>query len=103
VVLFALAVDYLDDGYVHPDRGTTATPFTYWVYWNGGEYPPTAYVYIDDMGAVMMTYDGEIGGSHRYKHTTTLPSGDHDFYFGDSIGGVDPDVGKYVGPYVEGK
>ena len=100
--LLAFAADYLSNGYVEPDHGTSSTLFTYYVYWSGSGTPATAYVHIDDMGAVMMDYDQEIGGSHRYKYHTTLPSGDHAFYFTDSIGGRDPNgESQHVGPSVE--
>ena len=100
--LLAWAADYLNNGSVEPSRGTTSTIFTYYVYWSGTGDPPTAYVHIDGGTGIMMDYDQQIGGSHRYKYTTTLPSGDHAFYFTDSIGGRDPNgESQHVGPSVE--
>ncbi len=102
VVLFALADDYLHSGYVTPTWGTTYHLFTYYVFWSGPMEPPTAYVYIDDLGAVMMDYLQVIDGVHIYRYETTLPSGVHHYCFSDDIGGEDPNGGfKIVGPHVE--
>jgi len=101
VVLFALADDYLHSGDVQPDSGPTSQLFTYWVSWSGPMDPPTAYVHIDDLGAVMMDYVHKIDDDHMYKYSTKLPTGDHAFHFSDSMGGEDPNGElRYVGPTV---
>ncbi|HUT03680.1 MAG TPA: hypothetical protein VM163_07310 [bacterium] len=103
VALLALAYDGLYGGYVDPTSGDTSQVFEYHVYWSGVGEPPTAYVHIDDdWEGIMMDYDQAIGGSHGYKYSTTLPSGDHGFYFTDSMGGRDPNGEfQYVGPDVD--
>ncbi|MBN2208760.1 MAG: hypothetical protein JW759_05660 [Candidatus Coatesbacteria bacterium] len=107
VATLALAVDWLCGGYVYPTSGSCTTWFTYYVSWCGTGTPPTGvYVHIDgDLTGILMTYFTEIGGYRWYKYTTTLPDGDHYFYFTDSLGGRDPDQGDpdYVGPLVENK
>jgi len=102
---------YLESGSVSPPVGGTATVFTYRVkYTNTDNQPPSSIkVYIDTVPFNMVEEDpGDITYSDGkwYINTTTLSSGNHNYYFYTTYSSLNdrlPAFGADEGPLVGGK
>ena len=92
-----------------PVGGDTSTVFTYRLTYTDaeGDAPTKKKVYIDDEGFDMTKVGGDYMTGAAYNYETTLPAGDHTYYFVFNDGN-NPDVrlpvgtGTYSGPHVQG-
>ena len=92
-------------GTVTPQSGNITTKFTYQVYYRDldGDPPTTKYVYIDGMAYSMYFVSGAYQTNAIYQYNTTLPGGNHTYYFYFSDGKASvrlPQNGSYNGPTV---
>lgn len=96
----------LSNGGVSPSSGDTNELFTYEVKYTDldGDPPTIKKVYIDDTSHTMSLYSGDYETGAIFRYQTTLPPGDHEYYFFFNDG-HDHDVrlpssGTYYGPEV---
>jgi flavin-binding protein dodecin len=95
----------LMNGTVAPQAGNITTSFTYTVYYKDIDNDaPTMYnVYINGMAYQMSKISGSYTSGVLYQYTTTLPAGNHSYYFYFSDGKATaklPVYGSYYGPAV---
>jgi uncharacterized membrane protein len=97
---------YLSNGYVSPSKGTPTTNFTYYVYYYDAENatPTLMHVSIDGkLHQMTPAYSYPATPRGMYSYTTTLPVGNHTFYFifSDGVNTVRlPSSGNLSGPEV---
>ncbi len=95
----------LNNGTVTPQSGNITTKFTYQVYYQDLDSdPPTIKdVYIDGLAYTMSYVSGSYKTGALFQYNTTLPAGNHTYYFNFSDGQAAvrlPIQGVYYGPSV---
>jgi len=97
----------LSNGYVTPSFGDTSTVFNYYVTYTDVDNDAPGicrYIYIDSVAYMMTQISGSYTLGAVFKYSTTLPPGNHNyyFYFNDAYGHLVwlPASGTYSGPSV---